>query len=72
MSSPQAQIVTRKKEHAAESLNEARQEYHTLKAELTEKQAQLKDSDSQGMLKADEVGTKKQNETNNYKCTWTP
>ena len=52
----QAQIVSRKKEAAAEALNDARNELHSLKAELAEKQQQLRDSDNQGMLKPDEVG----------------
>ena len=51
----QAQIVSRKKEAAAEALNDARNELHSLKAELAEKQQQLRDSDNQGMLKPDEV-----------------
>ena len=52
----QAQIVSRKKEAAAEALNDARNELHSLKAELAEKQQQLRDSDNQGMLKPDQVG----------------
>ena len=48
--------MSRKKEAAAEALNDARNELHSLKAELAEKQQQLRDSDNQGMLKPDEVG----------------
>jgi len=47
--------VTRKKEAAAEALNDARQELHSLKAELAEKQTKLQENDSQGVLKADDV-----------------
>lgn len=51
----QAQIVSRKKEAAAETLNENRNELMALKAEMEEKQKQLRDSEGQGILKGDEV-----------------
>ncbi|XP_067948195.1 intraflagellar transport protein 81 homolog [Watersipora subatra] len=50
----QAQIVSRKKEAAAEAVSEARNELVSLKLELEEKQTQLRDSEGQGMLKGDE------------------
>lgn len=51
----QAEIVSRKKEGAAEALNEARNELHALRSELSEKQAQIKESDGQDMLKGEDV-----------------
>lgn len=51
----QAQIVSRKKEASAEALNEARNELHSLKTELVEKQTQLRESDGQDMLKGEDV-----------------
>ena len=51
----QAAIISRKKEGAAEALQDAREEYHKLESETEEKRAQLKESTGGEVLKGEDV-----------------
>ena len=52
----QASIIQRKKEAAATSLQEAREELFHLENEAEEKRNQVKQGDGEEVLKGDEVG----------------
>jgi intraflagellar transport protein 81 len=51
---PQAAIIARKKEAAAEALREAREELHNQEVEASEKRAQARQGDGEEVLKGEE------------------
>ncbi len=51
----QAAIIARKKEAAAESLQDAREEHHKVETEANEKRQTVKESDGGEVLKGEDV-----------------